>query len=355
MKNTSKNIKTLFDLDPSSIICLYQIDLKDKGAYLFHAGENGYKQELVFNSKRYDFFPIKAEGFDTHGDGKLPRPRLILANHQGAISLRLNFFKDFINYKVTRIKTFVKYLDNINFPNNNNPHAEPDPEAAFAEDVYYVNQKTKENDSIVEFELVSLLELENASIPARRVYYNTCPWMYRGSIGCGYKGKPIADSKDKRMIPSGYYPHSDANGVVIEAGGVGQEVYLSGEFASKEFAPKNELGSWADWDYTKTYQKGDVVKLVPMSHDSETNPTDIYVCLSADVKSNPIYNTEDWVRDECSRTLCGCKLRFSDAATGAGGGVRIGEDSSDAGSAYIESINGLPFGGFPGVEPYQSK
>ena len=49
MKNTSKANTSLFDLDPSTMICLYKVDLKDKGNYLFHAGENGYQNKLVFN------------------------------------------------------------------------------------------------------------------------------------------------------------------------------------------------------------------------------------------------------------------------------------------------------------------
>ena len=31
MRDTGKNVKTLFDLDPSSIISLYRINLKGKG------------------------------------------------------------------------------------------------------------------------------------------------------------------------------------------------------------------------------------------------------------------------------------------------------------------------------------
>ena len=59
-----ENIQTLLELDPSAIISLYQIDLKEKGKYLFHAGENGYKNKIVFDSLAYDFFPIQAEGFE---------------------------------------------------------------------------------------------------------------------------------------------------------------------------------------------------------------------------------------------------------------------------------------------------
>lgn len=343
MKNTDKNVKSLFESDPSTIICLYKINLREKGQYLFHAGENGYKKKLVFNGQEYDFFPIKATGFETHGDGRLPRPKMTFTNHQGVISLRLNYFNDFINYKVTRIKTFVKYLDAVNFPNGINPHAEPDPEASFSEDVFFVNQKTKEDDNIVEFELVSLLELQNANIPARTVYSNNCNWRYRSDIGCGYKGKPICDAKNKRFVPSGYNQYM-----------VGEEVYFSGEFQQQEFASRQEDGTYPDWEISKKYSKGDVVKIVPMDTDSSLNPIDIYVCKNDDVESNPIYDRENWVLDDCDRSLCGCKLRFSDEATGAGGAKRISHNS-DQSQSWYESKNGLPFGGFPGVDPYEFK
>lgn len=354
MRDTGKNVKTLFDLDPSSIISLYRINLKGKGEYLFHAGENGYMQPLIFNGLQYEFFPIKAEGFDIPGDGKLARPKLTFTNHQGVISLRLNYFKDFINHKVTRVKTFIKYLDNVNFPNGINPHAEPDPDAAFAEDVYFVNQKTKEDDRIVEFELVSLLELQNASVPARTVYSNNCGWNYRGDIGCGYIGKPIADSKNKRFVPSGYHPHQDGNRS-LDQGMVGSEVYLSGEFVSTEFAPTNSDGSYNDWSISSTYQRGDVVRIVPIENDSSLTPIGIYVCINNNIQSNPIYDSSNWILDQCDRTICGCRLRFSNSATGAGGGKRTTSNPSSVDDFWTESEEGLPFGGFPGVDPYEFK
>ena len=49
MKNTDSNVKAIFELDASAIICLYKINLRDKGQYLFHAGENGYRKKLVFD------------------------------------------------------------------------------------------------------------------------------------------------------------------------------------------------------------------------------------------------------------------------------------------------------------------
>ena len=101
MRNTDSHVKSLFDISPTAVICFYQIDLKEKGKYFFHAGENGYRAKLIFNSQAYDFVPIYVEGFEVHGDGRLPRPKMTFSNHQGNMSLKLGFFKDFINYKVT--------------------------------------------------------------------------------------------------------------------------------------------------------------------------------------------------------------------------------------------------------------
>lgn len=344
MKNTSKANTSLFDLDPSTMICLYKVDLKDKGNYLFHAGENGYQNKLVFNSQDYDYFPIKVEGFEMHGDGRLPRPKMTFSNHKGNISMKLAYFNDFTNYKVTRIKTFVKYLDSVNFPNDVNPHADPDPDASFAEDVFYINQKVKEDDNIVEFELVSLLELQNANIPARTMYSNNCPWVYRSTIGCGYRGKPVSDDKNKRFVPSGYRGQM-----------VGSEVYFSGEDIAGEFGARDENGLYQDWANTGVYNKGDVVKLIPFSSDPELTPVGIYVCLSDDVRSNPVLDRQNWVKDDCDKTLCGCRLRFSDDATGAGGGVRLHENKEGSDNFWAESEEGLPFGGFPGIDPYDFK
>ena len=93
MKNTEKHINELLELEPSSIISLYKINLKDKGDYLFHAGENGYRKKIVFDGQSYDFYPIRVDGFDMQAGGGLPRPRMTFSNYQGNISMRLDFLK----------------------------------------------------------------------------------------------------------------------------------------------------------------------------------------------------------------------------------------------------------------------
>lgn len=345
MRNTESHVKSLFDISPSSIICLYKINLKEKGEYLFHAGENGYREHIIFNGERYEFFPIKVEGFEMHGDGRLPRPKMTFSNHQGNVSIRLGFYKDFINYKVTRIKTFVKYLDKENFPDNFNPHAEPDPDASFSQDVYYVNQKVKEDDNVVEFELVSLLELQNAKIPARTIYSNHCPWQYRSNIGCKYKGKPISDRRNKRFVPSGY------NGPMV-----GEEVHITGDILIEEFAQTGEDGFYPEWDRSKKYNQGDVVRIEPFDDDKDIYPVSIYVCIKDETRTFPVTDSENWILDVCDKTLCGCRLRFGENALEAGGGSRGDVSLGAEGQQWTETGGqGLPFGGFPGTDPYEFK
>ena len=343
-----KYLKNLLSADPTTVIILYQIHLRDSQKYFFHAGENDYRNELVFGATPYHYYPIIGEGFNVQGDGRLPRPKITLSNHQGNISLRLGYFDDFINFKVTRIKTMLKYLDNINFPDGINPYGEPDPES-FTKDVYFINQKVKETDEVVEFELVSALEIENAKIPCRSVYSNMCSWTYRSSEGCGYSGKPIADDKCNKFIQEGYGdPDNDGRKPYV-----GEEVYFANE-SNSTFAVTNANGAYDEWDSTVTYNSGDVVMIVSSEGDSRLNPSAIYVCKEDDTRSHPSKDRSSWVLDACDKSICGCRLRFSDAAEGAGGCKRVKSDVGSDGK-YSESEEGLPFGGFPGVDPYEFK
>ena len=335
-------LKNLLSADPTTPIVLFQIEMYEQGKYFFHAGENGYRNPIVFAGAPYDFYPIIGEGFDVQGDGRLPRPKMTLSNHQGNVSLRLQYFDDFTSARVTRIKTMLKYLDSVNFPKQINPYGDPDPES-FTKDVYFVNQKVRETDEIVEFELVSALEIENAKIPCRSVYSNTCSWNYRSKEGCGYSGKPIADNKGKKFIPKGY-----------DGPNVPEDVYFPDQYENSEFAPTNRNDVYEEWDSTASYASGDVVSVTTLNGDSALNPPTVYVCIGNNVQSHPSRDRKNWVEDSCDKSICGCRLRFSDAADEAGGCKRF-DSPYGADGKYSETEEGLPFGGFPGVDPYEFK
>ena len=133
--------------------------------------------------------------------------------------------------------------------------------------------------------------------------------------------------------------------------GVGSFVYLNEADFPDGFAEPDENGSYPEWTAYGNYNKGDVVTITSKTGTSENHPISIYVCIGEDVISSPVFDRGNWVQDQCDKSICGCRLRYSDDAESAGGCKRIQSGNGDD-DLYTEYNEGLPFGGFPGVEPY---
>lgn len=181
-------------LNPGALVELFVLDATPVGGVInyFHAGTNGLASSVVWQGNVYQPWPIQARGFERSSMGKLPRPTLTISNVNGIIGAIARDFSDLLGAKVTRKRTFAKYLDAANFPGNVNPTA--DPSAAFPDDVFYVDQKTTENKFTIEFALAAKMDLQGVGIPLR-VVTQTCSWKYRGE-GCGYAGGPVATVND---------------------------------------------------------------------------------------------------------------------------------------------------------------
>ena len=277
----------IFQLEPSTLVVLYELVLKGYAAsYFFHGGENGYQKEIIFKGNAYHYIPIKTDGFNTT-DSQLARPTLTADNTDSFFSLKTRFFKDFIGFNVKRVRTFVKFLHGNNFPHNVNPFGSPT-EVSFPVETYVINRKTVENQNVVAFELTSPLEKEQAFIPNRKIIYNTCQWQYRHSIGCGYQGEPVTDSKGNLL-----------------------------NFVS--------AGPPPDFNISTTYNSGQYAKVPPPADSIE--PDRVFVCIkNGTVGKEPFNDKTSWIMDSCPKNISGCRARFGPN----------------------ESNYGLPFGGFPG-------
>jgi lambda family phage minor tail protein L len=152
------------------------------------------QQRVVWQGNAFEAFPIEVEGFELNGNGQVPRPRLRVANVTGTITALVLTYQDLVGAKITRKRTLAKYLDAVNFEGGVNPTA--DPSAEFADDVYYVDRKSRETRDVVEFELAASFDLEGVSLPRRQIVQNVCPWRYRGSE-CGYTGTVYFDANDQ--------------------------------------------------------------------------------------------------------------------------------------------------------------
>ena len=214
---------------PGSIIELFQLELNAdqhgvNETYYFHAGvgfdiqswmlaenddylvfedeghiylENNRFSDIVWNGQGYLRFPIEAEGFEWTGTGQLPRPTLRVSNLLGTITgLILSLPRGIEGAKVTRLRTLLRYLDDINFPSGTSPYS-PDPTAEFPREIYYIDRKAKETRDLIEFELAAVFDLINVRAPKRQCS-NFCPWEYR-SAECNYTGDAYFNENDESV------------------------------------------------------------------------------------------------------------------------------------------------------------
>lgn len=218
---TQSHNSSILDLEPDTIIELYEIDLGEQdGLYRFHPGKNNLTDIVLRDAsgvlQTYFPMPIEASGFDVSGDGQLPRPKLMIANPQGVITGAIKRRSDLIGNTMIRKRIFMKFLDHENFPNNLNPFGIPDPSSRFDDDIFTINRKVQENKYFVEWELISPLELEEVKIPARTMIADYCPWQYRGN-GCLYgkrgdfDNQKVVMANQKTVTPSEFFAND--NGV----------------------------------------------------------------------------------------------------------------------------------------------
>ena len=182
-------------INPNSIIELFELELVEglhyatgnptnvPTIYRFHAGGNiDTYANIIWQTNTYERFPIEAKGYEFTGKGQIPRPTLTLSNLGGItrlgsvirvtdllISVNLvTAHNDLLDAKVTRRTLTADALDASNFAGNTNPFGTPSSNE-FPQEIYFIDRKIQENRSIVSFELVNRLDMENKTVPARQV------------------------------------------------------------------------------------------------------------------------------------------------------------------------------------------
>ena len=182
-------------LAPGAIVDLFELDATTLGGSVirWHNGVNALGNDVVWQGNLYTRFPVEAGGFARSGQGAMPRPSMKVANVNGLAGALARELRDFCGAKVTRRRTFVKYLDAVNFPSGVNPQA--DPNVGFPNEVWFVDRKAAENGIYVEFELSAAFDVQGVKLPRRQCIQNVCPSKYRGPE-CGYTGGPVADKND---------------------------------------------------------------------------------------------------------------------------------------------------------------
>ena len=227
---TEAHNQSIMDLLPDTLIELFEVEVGGTlGVRKFHAGKI-IDKDIILGGVKYYCLPIEATGFESKGDGTLPRPKLIVSNPDGLITELIKQEGDMIGNVFKRIRIFLKFIDAVNFPESVNPFGNSDPNSRFDDDLYIFNRKISENKYFVEFELVSPLEVENYKLPSRIMVANYCPWKYRG-IGCRYGSRddysgPTTNLESKeggaKMQSVDFFPRREAvNKIIVSNAGSG--------------------------------------------------------------------------------------------------------------------------------------
>ena len=192
----------LFSLEPTALLEFFVIyydyvNMPDEKLYI-HGGTNGINGSIYWQGEEYVPFPIQSSGFESKGDGTLPRPKLMVSNQDFFMSNLIRRYNNLAGAKIVRKRVFLKFLDNSNFSEQRNPYGTADANAGLEDQVFFILRKSSENRGTVEFELSSPLELENVTFPKRIVMARYCSFHYRGN-GCRYMGAPVANEYDQRL------------------------------------------------------------------------------------------------------------------------------------------------------------
>jgi lambda family phage minor tail protein L len=335
-------------LTPSAPIYLYEIDLSQISLTLTNSNgaqpnENGilriyndYNLFKIINNEYgtikwqgnfYYPFPIYADGFEYNSVGTLPTPRLTIANFSPDKSnnslykylrMQIESLGDIVGSKVSRIKTFLKYLDPSNFNDNINPYnSNPSLyEVELPRDIYYIDRKNIENKSVIEYQLASILDVENITLPGRTILAKKCPFQYRGE-GCIYEYNSRLTS-----LHSGIYANIDNPGITVKGlqtappvATDNNQLFIGGIFptglpgtAGNTAISRitGSLGNLGQWKNSQTYTSGDFVFL-------EKNMLKFYYVCTNPHNSNIFNappNTTYWTADSCAKDISSCRLRW---------------------------------------------
>jgi|TARA_R110000824_G_scaffold181108_1_gene361845 lambda family phage minor tail protein L len=336
----------LFEIDVSDILIgdklektlksdnSFNVNLKQHNIFRFHNNLTMTSTNIVFQGNTYIAMPVASAGYESNSKGTAATPKLSMAVKDDGVpefkilKSLMKDLDDLVGARVTRIRTFAKFLDASNWSDQTDKilkaESDPDPYAFFPPDVYFVDRKSLETNTMMTLELASFINYEKLKIPQRILNARRCPWTYRGE-GCCYENKALAESQ-------GFGIHDDAE-LPTYAPPMATE-------GNQQFSKDNLVAGYdpynnADtitaslWEQNKDYLAGSIVYIT-------VKKVNYYFIAKTDgaPKNVPPPNSTYWLADQCSKTLDACNLRWGQ---GSPGGV------------WSSRNNYLPFGGFPGV------
>jgi len=159
------------DVQKSSLgryVQLFDLDARSLGGSIYYFVPGTLNDApIVWRSKTYNPFPVKAEGFEINAKGGLPTPTLTISNVTMAMMSAVLQWNNLEGAVVTRWRTLAKYLDGLH------------DDVHFPKDVYVVERKTDANKQFIKWQLCSVLDMHGKRLPHRQVIRDYCNHRYR--------------------------------------------------------------------------------------------------------------------------------------------------------------------------------
>jgi lambda family phage minor tail protein L len=156
--------ETTTSLTPGEYVELFEIDTTViGGGDIFRFIPMGYESvEFVeWQGEQFRRFPIVVDGFEWNATSQAPpQPTLQLSNVNKFVLAAVISLGDLVGAKVTRWRTYAKFLD---------LGETPDPNAHFPADIYFIQQKSAHTKQMMEWKLSSALDLPGIRLPRRQI------------------------------------------------------------------------------------------------------------------------------------------------------------------------------------------
>ena len=390
LDSNKKIISELQRVAPSAVVTLFEIDVEQllidnlipydnttrtDAVFRFHNNLKLIKQDIIWKGQTYKASPIRVTGYESSMKGTSATPRLTLLSDEEdnpnfrELRVLLRRLDDMVGAKVTRIRTFAKYLDEANFyinvggekrllgTENIIPEGfQPDPLAEFPREIFFVERKISESRKGIELALASPIDLENMTLPNRLCLARSCQFEYRGE-GCLYEYSSHfgANDTETRNRAEKAFNCDTLAGINLpaEAPPIANEKNELIKDVISEFNPRTRPTKWSE---DTAYNRGDSV------YYEKAHKKYYFVCkqFAEKARLKPITappNTNYWEPDACSKNMDGCKLRWDEDFKRRKGLLIYGNFSVYSATRPATSALGngathngcIPFGGFPSV------
>ncbi|MBE5251722.1 phage minor tail protein L [Mixta mediterraneensis] len=194
------NLVRLFEVDGSAfdlpdVLRFHAYNIPHTEAEIIAAGGDETKlpaKSVWWQGQEYKAWPCQITGIEASTTGSSAQPKLTVANLDGSITALCLAYDDMLQAKVSIHDTLAQYLDAVNFAEGN-ASADPTQEKL---KVFYIDSKSSETKTQVEFTLSSPMDLQGLMIPTRQLH-SLCTWCIRGKYrsgdGCDYAGTRYFD------------------------------------------------------------------------------------------------------------------------------------------------------------------